>query len=88
MPIYKNKGDPLDPDSYRGITLASSVGKFFTAILNDGLSKFANLFEIIPKAQAEFRKGFPTLDNIFVLNVLIELFFSCGKKLFCTFIDF
>jgi hypothetical protein len=25
--IYKNKGDPNDPDNYRAITLVSSVGK-------------------------------------------------------------
>ena len=56
------------------------MGKLFTAILNERLSKFADLFEIIPKAQAGFRKGFSTLYNIFVLNVLIELFFSCGEK--------
>jgi hypothetical protein len=34
------------------------------------------------------RKGYSTIDNIFVLHVLIELYFSFVKKLFCTFIDF
>ena len=88
LPIYKNKGDPLNPDSYRGITLVSCVGKIFTAILNTRLTKFADIFDAIPDAQAGFRKGYSTLDNIFCLHVLIQLYFSSGKKLFCTFIDF
>jgi len=88
LPIYKNKGDPLNPDNYRGITLVPSVGKLFTSIINDRLSKFSDLVEIVPKSQAGFRKGFSTLDNIFVLYVLIELYFSSGKRLYCAFIDF
>jgi hypothetical protein len=50
MPIYKNKGDPGNPDSYRGITLVSSVGKVFTSILNSRLTKYADLVDKIPNA--------------------------------------
>ena len=32
-PIDKNKGDPQDPDSYRGITLVSCLRKVYTAII-------------------------------------------------------
>jgi hypothetical protein len=28
------------------------------------------------------------VDNIFVLHSLIDLYFSFGKKLYCTFVDF
>ena len=88
LPIYKNKVSPQDPDSYRGITLVSSLGKLFTMVLNNRLSQFADLVEIIPKAQAGFRKGYSTLDNIFVLHVLIQLYLYNNKKLYCAFIDF
>ena len=44
MPIYKNKGDPGNPDSYRGITLVS-VGKVITSIRNSRLTKYADLVE-------------------------------------------
>jgi hypothetical protein len=34
-PIYKNKGNPLDPKNFRPITILSCLGKLFTAILNE-----------------------------------------------------
>lgn len=43
---------------------------------------------LITGAQAGFRKGFSTMDNIFILHSLITIYFSFGKKLFCSFIDF
>jgi transcription elongation factor GreA-like protein len=33
-PLYKNKGDPTNPENYRPITLLSCMDKVFTAILN------------------------------------------------------
>jgi hypothetical protein len=89
MPIYKNKGDPGNPDSYRGITLVSSVGKVFTSILNSRLTKYADLVDMIPNAQAGFRKGYSTTDNTFCLHVLIDIYiYVVWEKLYCTFIDF
>ena len=88
IPVYKNKGCPTDPDNFRAITLISCLGKLFTSIVNTRLNFFANEVTLIHENQAGFRKGYSTIDNIFVLHVLIELYFSFGKKLFCTFIDF
>jgi hypothetical protein len=34
-PIYKNKGNPLDPKNFRPNTILSCLGKLFTAILNE-----------------------------------------------------
>ena len=36
-PIYKNKGNPLDPEQFRPITIFNCLGKLFTAILNERL---------------------------------------------------
>ena len=87
-PIYKNKGDPQDPDSYRGITLVSCLGKVYTAIINERLNSFANSIELITKSQAGFRKGYSTVDSIFCLYSLIQLYFLSNRKLFCIFVDF
>jgi hypothetical protein len=40
-PIYKNKGNPLDPKNFRPITILSCLGKLFTAILNERLRVFS-----------------------------------------------
>jgi hypothetical protein len=52
------------------------------------LNFFANDLNIISENQAGFRKGYSTVDNIFVLHALIDLYFSFGKKLYCTFKSF
>lgn len=49
---------------------------------------FSNELNVISENQAGFRRGYSTMDNIFVLLSLIELYFSFGKKLYCTFVDF
>ena len=87
-PIFKNKGCPTDPDNFRAITLISCLGKLFTSILNTRLNIFSNKLGIISENQTGFRNGYSTQDIIFVLHALIELYFSFGKKLFCTFVDF
>jgi hypothetical protein len=84
----KNKGDANDPDNYRAITLISCSGKLFTSIINSRLTFLSNEFDIISRCQSGFRNGYPTTDNIFIMHALISLYFSFGKKLYCTFIDF
>ena len=80
--IYKNKGDPSDPDNYRAITLVSSLGKLFTSILNSRLSNFSDKTDLVTKSQAGFRAGYSTQDDIFILYSLITLYLSKKKKYF------
>ena len=88
QPIYKNKGDVQDPSNYRPISLLSCFSKVFTSILNNRLTSFADEINLISPVQAGFRRNHSTLDNIFILNSFIELYFLHKKKLFCTFVDF
>ena len=88
IPIYKNKGSKDDPKNYRPITIISCLGKLFTSILNDRLSKFSDEVNLICENQAGFRKGYSTIDNIFILHSLIDMFKQLKKKLYCIFIDF
>ena len=88
MPIYKNKGDPLNPENYRPITLLSCLGKLFTSVLNDRLSNYLDENCILYKNQAGFRKEYSTSDHIFALHSIFELLKLKKKKLFCAFVDF
>ena len=88
-PIYKKKGDPLQPENYRPITILSCFGKLFTAVLNLlRLNKFLNDHDILGENQAGFRAGYSTCDHVFSLHALIEILKAKKQKLFCSFIDF
>ena len=60
-----------DPDNYRDITLLSSLGKLFTVCIN---SRFNNYLE------AGFCSGYSTLDHIFVLHSLIDIYIQLKKE--------
>ena len=87
VPIPKS-GDLNDPSNYRGITLLSVLGKLFTRILNNRLNSWAEKYSVYIEAQAGFRRGMSTVDNVFILQSLINLCFNDNKKLFCVFVDF
>ena len=68
-------GDIGDPNNYRGITVCSFLGKFFTRIINDRLTKYLGEHNIINNNQIGFRKGYRTSDHVFVLQSLnIDLY--------------
>ena len=87
-PIYKNKGDINGPDNYGGITLLSCLGNLFTSVINERLTVFIDSNQIMSEAQAGFRKGYSTTDQIFTLKCIVELFVCQGRILFCTFLDY
>ena len=88
VPIYKKKGSQFDPNNYRGITLLSCVGKLFTMCINVRLTKFVFDQSIIGEEQAAFREDYSTLDHVFVLNELINIYLQRKKRLYCCFIDY
>ena len=70
IPIHK-KGSKSDVGNYRGVTILSVVGKLFTKILNNRLTHWAEKYSVYFDAQAGFRAGHSTVDNIFILHGLI-----------------
>ena len=54
--------------------LLSVVGKLFTSILNNRLSDWAEDYTVYIEAQAGFRKGMGTTDNIFFFIFLSHNF--------------
>ena len=87
IPLHK-KGSINDVENYRGITLLSTLGKLLSRVINNRLSDWAEEYYILIEAQAGFRPGMGTVDNIFVLHGLITHHLNHGKKLFCAFVDF
>lgn len=88
IPIYKNKGDETEPKNYRPITLLCCLGKLFTSVINERLNNYADAAELVLENQAGFRKNHSTIDHIFTLHMLIEIYKNMKKKLYCAFIDF
>ncbi len=88
IPIYKNKGDKVDPNNYRGITLLSCLGKMFTTMINARLTKYLEDLKIISPAQAGFRSEFSTIDHSFTLKSLVDIYLSFKRKLYVAFIDY
>ena len=89
IPIYKNKGPMDDPGNYRGITLLSCINKVFTSAISRRLYKFVENFDILGSEQAGFRKGHSTVDHIFVLYALFEIYVKKRKSnLYCVFVDY
>ena len=87
-PLHKS-GSKMNPDNYRGISLLSCFGKYFSAILNLRLTKFAIDKNIFSKSQLGFLEGSRTSDAHFILSNLIEHY--CKKKsqyIYGCFVDF
>jgi hypothetical protein len=70
--LYKGKGAIDDPNSYRGISLSQSVVKIFETIIAKRLYRWAEENNILPPNQAGFRKGYATLDQIFVFSGMLR----------------
>ena len=87
VPVYK-KGDVDEPSNYRGISLVSHVGKFFTSLLNTRLLEWSEKNSILTDAQYGFRPGFGTVDAVFALHSIINNSLSKNKRLYCCFIDY
>ena len=78
--LYIKKEDINQVDNYRGITLLCTLGKLFSRILNNRLTKWAEEYHIYVEAQAGFRKNIGTIDNIFVLHGVINHLLNENKK--------
>jgi len=89
VPLYK-KGDKSNPDNYRGISLLSTIGKLFSAILNRRMYEWAEEEEKICKEQAGFRRSYSTTDHIYTLISMAKktVFGRRSGKMYVAFVDY
>ena len=83
VPIFKGKGDPLNSNPYRGIKLLEHAFKLYEKILDRRLREVVD----IEKMQYGFMPGRGTVDAVFILSILTEIFRAKNKKLFFIFVD-
>jgi hypothetical protein len=80
--LYKGKGDPLLPSSYRAIALLEAFVKLYERLLCHRLQAWAQDLQIIPPAQFGFRNASGTLDAVFVFWKLVRHFVRIKKRIF------
>ena len=61
----------------------------FTSILNERIHTWADDNHMIDEAQAGFRKGYSTIDNLFCLQSMAQKYLSKQKgRFYCLYVDF
>ena len=83
VPIYKQKGDPLECGNFRGSKLLEHGMKMFEKILE---RKLRNLITV-NNMQFGFSPGKGTTDAVFIILQLQEKHLEVHKDLFRTFVD-
>ena len=69
--------------------MLSCFGKLFTSVINDRIHSFLETNDILGTEQSDFRKGHSTMDHVFALHCLIDVYLQRKKeRLFCAFIDY
>ena len=87
-PIFKGKGDPLDPNNYRCLSVGPVLAKLYAMILEARLAAWAEQNAVRSPFQAGFRSDHRTTDHIFTLNTLIHQARARKRPLYCCFVDF
>ena len=87
VPVFK-RGDPSDPNNFRGISLVSCLAKLFTNIINNRLIEWSKTYDTITDAQFGFRQGLSTVDALFALQSVITKTLSNKNRLYCCFVDY
>lgn len=87
-PLHK-KGSRKLVNNYRGISLLNVISKIYSSIINERLTKFCAKTKAIPEAQAGFRKGYSTIDNVFTLQSLVTKYLTKSRgRFYSLFVDF
>ena len=82
------KGDPVNPDNYRKITITVAMAKIFESILNARLYFKNDALLLDDPFQFGFTPSRGTTDCVFVLDTIINFQKSKKKPTYLCFVDF
>ena len=85
FPVFKKK-DRLSCDNYTGISLLPHCEKLLASIIFERIRRRTD--QILSEAQAGFRGGRRTVDQLFTLRRMSELYTEYGKHLYVCYVDF
>ena len=87
IPVFKNKGSPLEVSNYRPISLLSNIEKIYEKVMYTRLMDFLNRFKQIYSRQFGFRKAHSTVDTL--INIVERIRGSLDKGEFAcgVFVD-
>jgi sorting nexin-29 len=85
VPILK-KGDKIDCNNYRGISLLSTAYKILSNIFLARLTPYVN--EVVGDHQCGFRRNRSTADHIFYIRQILEKKWEYNGMVHQLFIDF
>lgn len=87
VPLYKLRGDQLDPDNYRALAVGHPMAKLAMAIITRRVNKLAEDNNLRAPTQAGFRAGYTTEDLGLVLQTAIQSANINAEPLGIIFID-
>ena len=84
--LIPKKGNPKECSNYRTVALISHASKVMLKILQARLQQYMN--HKLPDAQAGFRKGRRTRDQIANIHWIMEKAIEFQKNIYFCFIDY
>ena len=87
IPFLKKGKDPLQPDSYRPISLTSCLSKIMKKIINVRLMWYLEQNKIICKFQSGYRRNRSSVDNVVQIETKIRQTIAAKEHMIAIFFD-
>jgi hypothetical protein len=85
---FFKRGDALEFDNYKVIIVGPILAKLFAMILDKRVNEWVEQHGLRAKGQIRFRKDYRTIDQVFILQILIEQNKAKKKPSYLCFVDF
>ena len=87
VPIFKNKGNPTDPNNYRPISLLNVLAKLMEKCVHKHLFNYFREYSVITSAQSGFIRGDSTTNQLLYLYDFICKCLDQGSEIRIVFCD-